>query len=265
MARRLALVPVLAAILALPVPVLAGDGDGAKEKPKAPAPAPEKPKEAKAPPAPKKPATEAPLATQRSPRTKTEALRILENIVVSVNFDETPVKAIVEHLGVLTGVNIILGPALVQEGDPDLIRVSLRLVKVTARQVLEFVAEDRGLGIGFKSGVLTLTTAKDARGKPVLRLYLLSDITMAIRDFPAPDLMLHPAGAELKPEEETETKPAFSEADDILRILKDTVGTGTWEDEGISATVMKEWLVVRQYEEVQRQIAQVLALLRSAR
>ncbi len=261
MARRAVLAPVLAALLALPVPGIAGEGDEPKPKAPAPAPAPAPPPA----PAAKKPAPAEGSAFARHPKTKREALRILGNVLVSVNFDETPLQDIVGHLGVLTGVNIIVSPALLKEADPDLLRVTLRLKKVSARQVLEMTAESLGLGIGFQSGVLTVTTAREARGKPVLRLYVLSDITMPIRDFPGPDLMLHPAGAERTPVEETETKPAFSDGDDILRILKDTVGTGTWEDEGISASVMKEWLVVRQYEEVHGQIAQVLALLRSAR
>jgi hypothetical protein len=259
MAKRL-LAALMAAALAIPVPVLAGDGDSAPKKPEAPAPQkPVPPKEGKPAAAP------APATAARSPRSRREALRILDQILVSVNFDGTTVGDVVRHLGAVTGVNIVLGPALLKEGDPDLLKVTLRLQKVTARQVLEMTAENLGLGIGFQSGVLTLTTAKDARGRPTLRMYLLSDITMPIRDFPAPDLMLHPAGSERQVVEETETKPAFSDGDDILRLLKDVTGPGTWEDEGISATVMKEWLVVRQYEDVHEQIARVLFLLRSAR
>jgi hypothetical protein len=201
----------------------------------------------------------------RSPRSKREALHFLDQVAVSVNFDDTSLAAALSYLSVVTGVNIVVGPALRKEGDPDLIRVSLRLTKVSARQVLELLAEGKDLGIGFQSGVLTVTTRKEARGKPVLRLYALGDMLMPIRDFPAPDLMLHPAGAEKKVEPETETKPAFGEADEVLRMVKENTGAGTWDDGDVSASVMHDWLVVRQYEEVHAEIGKLLTLLRSAR
>ena len=126
------------------------------------------------------------VLTRRTPRSRKEGLRILEQIVVSVNFDDVVLGDALSYLSAVTGVNIIVGPALRKEGDADAIRVSLSLKKVSARQVLEFLAEGKGLGIGFQSGVLTVTTLKEARGKPVLRLYPVSDITFPLRDFPGP-------------------------------------------------------------------------------
>ncbi len=272
----------------------AGDGDAPKDPapkdlgPPKDAPPPAKPPDAKAPAgeaakkdatpamdgksdpkapaaAPKPDAGTGPVSPARSPRSKREALRFLDQVAVSVNFDDASLADALSYLAVLTGVNIVVGPALRKEGDPDLIRVSLRLTKVSALQVLELIAEGKDLGIGFQSGVLTVTTRKEARGKPVLRLYALGDMFMPIRDFPAPDLMLHPAGAERKVEEETETKPAFGDADEVLRMVKEHTGAGTWEDGDVSASVMHDWLVVRQYEEVHAEIGKLLALLRSAR
>jgi hypothetical protein len=191
---------------------------------------------------------------------------MLERIVISVSFDETPLRDAAAWISNVTGMNVILGPALVREGDADLIKVSLRLQKVSVRQVLELVTESHRLGIGFQNGVLTLTTIKDARGKPTLRLYLVSDITFPLRDFPGPDMILHSQSEErAEPDAEADVKPAFSDPDDILRLVKDNTGEGTWEDEGVSASVMKEWLLVKQYDEVHAQIAKTLAMLRAAR
>jgi hypothetical protein len=282
------LAAVLAAALAAPAG-FAGDGDAppqddpAKAIPGAKADAPL----AKAPPKKddpaKEPAKETPkdapkdpgaaakagaadaVATARSPRSKAEGLRILGQIVVSVNFDGASLPDALRYLSALAGVNIVVGGALRKEADVDAMKIDLRLTKVTARQVLELVADGKDLGIGFQSGVLTVTTRKEARGKPVLRLYALGDMTMPLRDFPAPDLMLHPAGAETKEEEVVETKHPFGDADEILRMVKDNTGSGTWEDEGVSASVMRDWLVVKQYEEVHAEIGKLLGLLRSAR
>ena len=51
----------------------------------------------------------------------------------------------------------------------------------------------------------------------------------------------------------------------IVALIKDHTGSGTWGDEGISASTMGEWIVVKQYAEVHEEIGRLLALLRSAR
>jgi len=245
-------------------PVAAAAADEGEAKAPAPKKAEEKAPEKKAEKAPEK-KPEKPLAV-RAPRSKGEALAMLGRIELpSVTFEETPLPQVVSWLSAATGVNMVLGPALLKEGDPDAIRVTLALRKVTALQVLELVSEGHGLGIGFRSGVLLVTTPKEARGKPFLRLYVVSDITAPLRDFPAPDLMLRPAGAEYEPEQESETKSAFSSAEDVLTLVKDHCGTGTWEDGDTSASTMGETLVVRQYAEVHAEIARLLAALRAAR
>jgi len=270
------------------MPALADDGDPAKRKepPTAADAAKAAPKEEPAKPAAPKPeaAKGAPAGEDaakkaadgkakpasplrvRTPRSKEEALRILDSLTLpSVTFEETPLPQVVDWLSAATGVNLILGPALLQEGDPEAIRVTLTLRQVTARQVLDLVVDGRGLAVGFRSGILLVTTPKEARGKPTLRLYLVSDITHPLRDFPGPDMMLHPSGAEREVEQESVTSPAFPDADSVLNLLKDHTGEGTWEDGETSASVMGETIVVRQYAEVHREIAHLLSMLRAAR
>jgi hypothetical protein len=259
-------IPSLLATLALALPAAAQDAGAGKGTPAPAAPgkaeaARPAPAAKEAPPA-KPPAAAAPA---RSPRTKREALRILEAIVLSVKFEATPLRDVVSYMAAVTGVNIVLGPALLKEGDVDVLKVDLVLRKVSARQVLELVVGSRDLGIGFQSGVLTVTTRKEARGKPVLRLHPIGDLTFPIRDFPGPEMELRPAGAERTVPEETETKPAFSDPDDILALVKENTGKGTWEDEDVSASTMRDWLVIRQYEDVQEEIGRLVALLRAAR
>ncbi len=234
-------------------------------KPDAAKPEPAKKEAAKAAPAKKKEEPKPAVAARRTPRSKREALAVLDAIQVSVNFDDLPLKDVVDHIAVVTGTNIVLGPALVNEGDLDLRRVTLRLTKVSVKQVLDFLVEGQKLGLGFRNGVLLVTTLKEARGAPVLRLYPASDFTMVIRDFPGPELMLRPSGAEFEAPEQTESKHPFGDLEEIVALIKDNTGTGTWEDDGVSASTMGEWIVVRQYPEVHEEVGRLLALLRSAR
>src|SRR5688572_5059888 len=207
----------------------------------------------------------APARVRPSPRTKKEALRFLERVRVSVDFDGVLLADAVAHIAAVADANIILGPALIAEGGLENRKVTLRLKKVTARQALEFTAEGQSLGIGFVSGVLTVTTPKEARGKPVLRLHALGDLLMPLTDFPAPDLVLRPAGAEKTEEPETSRKPAFGDVDDVIDLVKRTVAPESWEEEGISITSFGEFLAVRQYEEFQDEVGRLLVMLRAAR
>ncbi|MCK6481949.1 MAG: hypothetical protein L6R43_17920 [Planctomycetes bacterium] len=279
-ARRLAAAFVLAS-LAAPA-AAAGEGEGspapAKEAPaKAPAAKDEpgksggpKPAAAKQGDAAKagagKAAAPAPAAAaRRTPRTKREALAVLDSLELSVAWEDLPLRDAVEHLSTVTGVNLVLGPALLKEGDLDVRKVTLKLRGVTAKQVLEFLVEGQGLAVGFRTGVLLVTTVKEARGAPVLKLHPAGDFTFVLRDFPGPEMELRPAGAETAEPERTETKHPFSDLEEIVALIKDNTGSGTWEDEGVSVSTMGEWIVVRQYEDVQAEVAKLLALLRAAR
>jgi hypothetical protein len=66
-------------------------------------------------------------------------------------------------------------------------------------------------------------------------------------------------------EEPTESKGAFSDADEILELLRGHTGDGTWSDEGVSASVMRDVLVVRQYPGVHREIGALLSHLAASR
>lgn len=208
---------------------------------------------------------ETPRVRTRVARSKKHALHILDQLVVSVDFEEQRIADVARWLTNVTGVNVVLGPALLQRGDVDELKVDLSLKKVSARNVLDLVTESLGLAVGWRHGVLLVTTVQEARGKPVLKLYTVADLLLPIRDFPAPDLMLRPAGADVEPETETVREPAWGDADSILDLVRENVGGESWEDDGISADTLNDWLVIRQYPDVHERIADLLSRLRSAR
>ena len=161
----------LAALLAVPTRAHAGGEEEPPARPAGPAreeprrepakdPAPPARKEAPAKEAPKpakdaaaKEAPKTAAPARRAPRSKEEALRVLDGLVLpAVTFDATPLPRVVAWLSDATGVNMVLGPALVKEGDPESVRVTMTLRAVTARQVLDLVTEGHGLGVGFQIG-----------------------------------------------------------------------------------------------------------------
>ncbi|MHC4925083.1 MAG: hypothetical protein ACYTG4_13585 [Planctomycetota bacterium] len=196
------------------------------------------------------------------PRTKDEALRYLDQRRISVNFDDESLADVIKYLSAVTGVNIMVGKPVLE--DQHELKITMKLKRLSAKSVLELVAKQHRLAIGWSHGVLMVTSQKAARGKPVLRLYMVGDITQPIRDFPAPDIMLRPAGAEYEPEEETVVERAFSDADDILTLVRENTGGESWDDDATSSGTMKNWLVIRQYPEVHKEIAALLRMLRAS-
>ena len=166
-------------------------------------------------------------------------------------------------------MNLVVSPILGQEKDESDLQVTLKLQRISVKSVLEIILDLKGLAAVYRHGVIMITTPKDARGKPMLRLYAIGDLTVRIKDFPAPDLMLKPSGAEdfgaIGGTEEEGREHAFAEPEFILDLVTENTGSGSWDDEGVSISVNRRMLVVRTYRTVHREIAALLDLLRAYR
>lgn len=260
-------------LLALSVPGWAGDGDKPAEpaKPAAPVkPAPPKQaaKDAKDA-AEKKPATPAvssPVALVRpAPKDFDDAMRRLAKIKVNVNFNDIAFADAVEYFHRVAGFNVIVSPVLQNKGVEGIRPLTLTLTEVSLKQVAELVAQFTGTKLKFADGILEFTTPEDARGKPVLHIYLIGDVTMRLHNFPGPDLDLRPAKQEFTPEPESDVPNAWSDPQKIIDMIQKTVAEETWGDKDVSISADENKLIVKQYPEVQKQVARLIALLRAAR
>lgn len=260
-----------------------GDGQGPERRPAPPVPTAGSREPAAAPPAPGVAGGAAPRkqtaapdtaavaarAAQASfpppPRTLDEALRRLDRITVDTDFRDTTLRDAAAFVGRAGRMNAILAPALAASGADALPRIDLKLTRVRLRQVAELLAKTTGTRLVVRDGILQFTTPEDARGKPVLRIHPLGDLTMRIRNFPGPDIRLHLASAEFEDERESDAESAFDDPEEIVDALRRMTGEGTWDDDQVSISADGRRLVVRQYAEVHREIAAFLALLRAAK
>lgn len=213
--------------------------------------------------APEKAAPESPAPP--APATLEAALLRLSRSRVDVDLREATLADAADFLARVARMNVILSPALRAKGADALPRIDLRLTKVTLRQFAELLAKTTDTKLVLRDGILQFTTPEDARGKPVLRIHVLADLTLRIRNFPGPDIHLHPSGVEFEDEKESEVESAFDDPEEIVETVRKLTGEGTWDDEDVSISADERKLVVRQYPEVQREIARLLALLRAAK
>ena len=267
-ARRLLLASL---VLALAVPVLAGDGD----KP-APPPDAKKPADAKPPAADKKDAAAkekenkdklaaAALAARPAPHDLDDALRRLARLRVNVMFKETPFTEAVEYIRRTAGFNVIVSPVLQNNGLDGIRPLTMSLKDVSLKQVVDLVTQASGTKLKCDDGILQFTTPKDARGKPVLRIYSIGDVTMPLHNFPGPDLNLRPSNSDFQDEPESEVPSAWSDPQKVVDMIQKLCGEDTWTDEDVSISADQNKLIVRQYPSVQREIARLIMLLRAAR
>lgn len=209
----------------------------------------------------------APTAARPDARLRADLLR-LEETEVSLEFDAMPLRDAVRRLSLATGVNLAVAPVVFAERSEDDLAVTLTLRKLDAWTALKVLLDVTDLKLVHRHGVLFVTTPKDALGKPKLVLHLISDLTFAIRDFPGPDLMLRPAGAEFEDrfgDDDEGREHAFGAPEEILDLVSENTGDGTWDHDGVSISVNDRFLIVRQYPSVQREIANLLDMLRAYR
>lgn len=203
------------------------------------------------------------------PHTLKQKLLVLDSSLVTVNFKDKDLAEICRFCTEFTGVNIIVSPVLSAQKDDYDLTVTLRLTEVSVRQLFSVILDLKGLASVYRHGVIMITTPKDARGKPYMRIYDITDLTFRIRDFPGPDLMLRPAGAEgienMFGGEEEGKEHAFADPDFIQDLVTDNCGKDTWEDDGVRVSVNERFLVVRTYRSVHVEIARLLMLLRAFR
>jgi len=209
------------------------------------------------------------IDARESPSKLRRMLLTLDDTLVTFDFKEKPLAEVLKFFTDFTGVNLVLAPAVQAEaGNLDL-DVTLRLTKISVRSALEIILELKNLGSVYRHGVIMITTPEDARGKPKLRIYSIGDLTVRIRDFPGPDMMLKPSGAEdfgrIFGGEEEGREHAFADPDFIQDLVTDNTGPDTWDDDGVRISVNRRLLIVRQYPSVHREIARLLALLRGYR
>jgi type II secretory pathway component GspD/PulD (secretin) len=165
-------------------------------------------------------------------RAKIEAVRT----PLTISNDQTPITDILAWLSDLTGVNIVLdGKAREGKSDADLTVQTYNLTQpLSVKEILDLLAAGKGLGWKVQNGVVLVTTQERVRGKPVLDLYDVKDVTAGILDFPADDINLQPSGGggfQLPVDEGTEPRKPI-EGEKIKDLITNNIDKEIWGQEG---------------------------------
>ena len=191
----------------------------------------------------------------------------LDTMKISLDFEDTPMPAVLQFLRQTSGINLVVDPEVRRDGGLDERRISLQVSELPLRSALSLVLEFGNLAARWRHGVLFITTPEKARGEMVLRLYDVRDLTFKLTDFPGPSLALK-SGTDGMSDPlvfgEADEKNPPPTTDEIVETVKGMMADA-WEAPGATCTVIGGMLLVRQTPEAHRDVMRLLTMLRATR
>lgn len=103
---------------------------------------------------------------------------------VNLNFNETPLKTVINDLRTWQGINIVLDDAALKEGYVSLEQpISLQLENVSLKSALKLLLDKVHLTYVVEDEVLKITTEAHSRGQMVTVVYPVADLVIPIPNF----------------------------------------------------------------------------------
>lgn len=206
----------------------------------------------------------APREEARRPAARAQGARSVLNTLksrrISLDMEKASLDEFVRYLNAATGLNIVVAKNRIEKdgGDPAAIEITLKVADVPAGDVLELALAGHDLGFRIQGNVLVITSRRDARGKPVLRIYPVAHLLVPLRDFPGPDMNIYPSSYEPPEPPEPEVSVTYESSEELAELVRNFTGRGTWEDEGVTITVFRRHLFIRTYPSVHAEIQALL-------
>ncbi len=195
---------------------------------------------------------------------RAEAVRKLDTLRVSVDFQDATLPEAIDYLRDLTGFNIVLSPRAAEQ-DPDR-RVRLRVRDLSVRTILKLVLRPRDLVLVWRDGAFLVASRGETGAAVVLKMYDIRTHLLRLQDFPGPVMELvtgiqNPlvgVHVNITPEPKDPVIP-----EEMLRdLIRANTGRASWDDlPEAKIEVANGVLVVTQTPAVHREIERLLAKL----
>ena len=124
--------------------------------------------------------------------TKAEYEGKLNNIKVTLDFQNAPLDQVVDYLREISGMNIFVDAKVRDKG----LVVSLKVTEISLRSIFGLILKPQNCDILFKDGVLQLMTKEDVADRTMkMEIYDCRDILYPIQNFPGVDLDISATGS----------------------------------------------------------------------
>ncbi|MBV8879676.1 MAG: hypothetical protein JO332_06930 [Planctomycetaceae bacterium] len=182
----------------------------------------------------------------------------LNNIKVTLDFQNAPIDQVVDYLREISGLNIFVDGKV---RDKNLV-VSLKVTEISLRSIFGLILKPHNCDILFKDGVLQLMTKEDVADKTMkMEIYDCRDILYPVTNFPGIDLDLNANGPGVV------VTPDMGDTGSeipIEEMVRSHTGGRSWEENPKAVVKMQNGLlVIKNTPEVHKQVRRLLDLLRA--
>jgi type II secretory pathway component GspD/PulD (secretin) len=235
------------------------------------------------------------------PSEKEKAIERQLSAPISISFDNTPLKQVLDELRDYHGINIVDDKQALQEAGVSLESpISIKLDRISLRSALNLILHQVRLTHVIKDEVLMITTEEHARGKLKTVTHSVADLVIPVEDFanvrdPGPQAQPQnpvpnpsptpvtgsqsmvsgtsvgtPTGGALSSTNGgvtvTKRGPSATTEAELIKLITSTIQPKTWSEMGGPGTIdyfpLTMSLVINQTSDIQEQITDLLAALR---
>jgi hypothetical protein len=191
-----------------------------------------------------------------------DAVRKLETMKVTVDFDNVKLPEAVDYLRDVTGLNLVILPKAMEKDGETPIR--LKVKELSVKSVLKLLLNNRGLTATYRDGALVVLPKEDLQNDVPMRIFDVRALQVKIQDFAG--LKVELVGKSTTPNVGgvfTLDEPKIAIPDDFLQdMVKVNTGNGSWDSNPRASMVLTNGsLVVSQSPNVLREIENLLNLL----
>ena len=193
-----------------------------------------------------------------------DAVRKLETLKVSVDFQDHKIGDALDYLREVTGLNLVLMPRAAEKAGDFKVRLKARDLSV--RSILKLVLANHGLTATWRDGAVLILPQEDLQDSVVIEMYDVRAQLFKLQDFPGPKMeLVSPKSGNgiqsgitiLEAEKEPPVTPEF-----LVQIVKENTGGQSWDaNKNASIQLTNGMLVVTQSTTVHREIKELLGKL----
>jgi hypothetical protein len=196
---------------------------------------------------------------------KAEAVRKLDSLRISVDFQDAKLDEALSYIRDVTGLNLVLLPKAAEHaGDAP---VRLKVKDLTVKSVLKLMLGSRDLAATWKDNAIIILPQADLQSSVTLQMYDIRAQLMELKDFPGPRMELvspnatSPGMTGITVTMIDDPKPPLIPEDVLVQLIKENTGGRSWDNDKTAISVANGMLVVSQSPSVHREIQRLLGLL----
>lgn len=196
-----------------------------------------------------------------------DAVRKLDSLKITVDFEDVKLPDAVDYLRDVTGLNLVLLPKAMDKDVDSKIR--LKVKELSVKSVLKLLLSSRGLTATYRDGAIVILPKEDLQDSTAMRMFDVRSMLVKLQDHPGPKVELTtpgskgtgggPAGFVI---DLTEPKPPPVDEDFMIQLIKENTGSGAWDSNTKAAISLNNGiLVVSQTPSVLREVEALLGQL----